>query len=328
MTEEKKEKPEEKTISPKITEICLAGGCNRGISYIGCFKKLEEHNLLGLKKIVGVSIGSFIGACYMLGYSSDELLETVIDKNMNEFKDFSISEPSAILKGVQYKNWVYEVLEKKVDPNITLKQLFEKTGIEFTTTTTCIHSQSEDFSEGIVYLSHVHTPEMTLYTAVNCSMAFPFVFPPMIYKDCHFIDGGVLDNFPMDLLSIDAIGIKVNFKPSDSLTSTKNPISYIGKMFELMANRFKVLKNEPHQNIITVDCDDFDVIELGMSIDDKITLYKRGYKAMTRFIENNPNILEPIVPKEDVVIDNFNTEVSTEISTEISTEVKKEINID
>jgi len=282
MTEEKKEK------EPKlVTEICLAGACNRGISYIGCFKKLEELGLLDLKKIVGVSIGSFIGACYMLGYSSEELLEKVIAKNMNEFKDFSISEPSAILKGEQYKNWVYEMLARKEDPNITLKQLFEKTGIEYTVTTTCIHSESDEFSEGIAYLSYKHTPDISLFTAVNCSMAFPFVFPPMIYNNCQFIDGGVLENFPIDLLSIDAIGLKVNFKPIDSFTSTKNPVSYIGKIFELMSNRFKILKDEPHKNIITVDCDDFDIIDFGMSIDDKITLYKRGYVAMTKFIEKN-----------------------------------------
>jgi NTE family protein len=276
---------------PKIvTEICLAGACNRGISYIGCFKKLEEIKALDLKKVVGVSIGSFIGACFMLGYSSEELLGMVIDKDMNEFKDFSISEPSSVLKGETYKSWVFEVLARKEDPNITLKQLYEKNKIEFTVTTTCIHSTNNNFTEGIVYLSHKHTPDMSLFDAVNCSMAFPFIFPPMEYKGCQFIDGGVLDNFPMDLLSTNALGLKVNFKPIDSSTSTKNPISYIGKIFELMSNRFKILKDEPHQNIVTVNCDDFDVIDFGMSIDDKITLFKRGYKAMNMYIGSNPGL--------------------------------------
>jgi NTE family protein len=289
MTEEKIETVEVE-VSPKlITELCFAGGCNRGISYIGCFKKLEELKLLKLEKIVGVSIGSFIGACFMVGYSADELFEAVVNKNLNEFKDFSINESGALLKGIEYKNWVYEVLSKKEDPNITLKQLFEKTNIEFTVTTTCIHSKSDEFTEGMVYLSHKHTPNMSLFNAVNCSMAFPFIFPPVIYNNCQFIDGGVLDNFPMDLLSIDAIGIKVNFKPIEGSTSTNNPISYIGKIFELISDRFKILKNEEHQNIITINCDDFDVIDFGMSIDDKITLYQRGYGAITDFFDKQTN---------------------------------------
>jgi predicted acylesterase/phospholipase RssA len=283
MTEEEEKETIENNFKP-ITEICLSGACNRGISYIGCFKKLEELKLLKLEKIVGVSIGSFIAACYMIGYSSDDLLEMIIDKNMNEFKDFSINETGALLKGEQYKNWVYEVLSKKEDPNITLDKLFEKTNIEYTVTTTCIHSVGNEFSEGMVYLNHKHTPDMSLFTAVNCSMAFPFIFPPVNYKGYQFIDGGVLDNFPMDLLSLNAIGLKVNFKPIDSSTSTGNPISYIGKIFELISNRFKILKNEQHQNIIMINCDDFNIIDFGMSIDDKITLYKRGYNAMDIFL--------------------------------------------
>lgn len=101
----------------------------------------------------------------------------------------------------------------------------------------------------------------------------------------------------MDLLSIDAIGIKVNFKPIDSYTSTKNPVSYIGKIFELISHRFKVLKNEQHTNLISVNCDDFDVIDFGMSIDDKITLFKRGYFAMTDFLAHS----EPSKPLEETV---------------------------
>ena len=58
-----------------------------------------------------------------------------------------------------------------------------------------------------------------------------------------------------------------------------------------MSNRFKILKSEQHQNIITVDCDDFDVIDFGMSIDNKITLFKRGYKAMNSFFETSSNQL-------------------------------------
>lgn len=282
---------EEKEIE-KVTEICLAGACNRGISYIGCFKKLEELNLLNLKKIVGVSIGSFIGACYMIGYSSEELLEMIVNKNMNEFKDFSINETGAVLKGEKYKKWVFEVLEKKEDPSITLKKLFEKNGIEYTITTTCIYSSNNEFSEGIVYLNYKNTPDMSLFTAISCSMAFPFLFPPVVYKNCQFIDGGVLDNFPMDLLSINAIGIKVNFKPIDS-SSTKNPISYIGKIFELISNRFKILKDEQHKNIILINCDDFDIVNFEMSIDDKITLYKRGYISTTTFFENYSPVITP-----------------------------------
>jgi len=283
MTEEenKKEIVKDKT----VREICLAGACNRGICYIGAFKKLEELNLLKLEKIVGVSIGAFIAACYIIGYTSDELLRIIIEKDMKEFRDISFSEQGAVLKGEQYKNWVIEVLGNKVNPNITLAELFEKTKIEFIATTTCLYSSDAEFKEGIVHLSHKENPDMPLITAITCSMAFPFIFPPVNYNNSQFIDGGLLDNFPLGLLSEDAIGLKVNFKPIDGATSTHNPILYIGKLFEIITQRFKYLNPIINNNILCIDCDDFSLIDFEMSIDDKITLYKRGYTAMNKYID-------------------------------------------
>lgn len=350
---------------PKISEMCLAGACNRGISYIGCFAYLEEMKLLELKKIVGVSIGSFIAACFITGYTSDELFDSVINKDMNVFKDYCMGKDGALLKGEEYKNWVYDMLSKKCDPNITMKELYKTTGIEFILTTTCVYAPpttiqpptstqpppiqytyttsatdlvdvvdievcdlvddcaavdaavheadavvnvseeevgtdstdgiklpKQQFKEGIVYLSHIHTPDMPLYVAVNCSMAFPFVFPPVFYEDCQFIDGGVLDNFPMDMLSTDAVGMKSSYKNSDGSDVTKNPLTHLGKIFELVSNRFVNLKMEKHQNIFTINCTDFDVIDFGMSLDDKITLYMRGYEAMKEFIERRQQTQE------------------------------------
>lgn len=287
-------------------ELCLAGACNRGMCYIGCIKRLEELNLLNLKKISGVSIGSFIAACYIIGFTTDEMLDIIIKKDTKDFKDLSfINGNGAILKGSSYRKWVYEVLELKIDPNITLIELYNKTKIDFIITATCLYSPSSidggeqsEFSEGITYFSHTLTPDMPLITAINASMSFPFIFPPMVYKNCHFIDGGVLDNFPMDQLSNKALGLRVNFTPINGLTSTQSPISYVGKIFELLSTRIKKLNPSPSKNVVFVSCEDFGIIDFEMSIDDKITLYKRGYTSMSTFIdlalEEPPQITEPL----------------------------------
>ncbi len=304
MTEEIKEKKEPEKEPEKykfITEICMAGACNRGICYIGAFKKLEELKILKLEKIVGVSIGAFIAICYIIGYTSDELLKIIIEKDMKEFKDISLSEQGAVLKGEQYRKWVFEVLSGKIDPNITLSELFEKTKINFITTTTCLYSLNKDFEEGIVQLSHIDTPTMPVITAITCSMAFPFIFPPINYKGNQFIDGGLLDNFPLGLLSENAIGLKVNFKPIDGSTSTHNPILYIGKLFEIISQRFRYLNPITNNNVISFDCDDFSLIDFEMSIDDKITLYKRGYTKMEKYIKDR--IIKDRIIKDRIIAD-------------------------
>jgi hypothetical protein len=152
-------------------------------------------------------------------------------------------------------------------------------------TSTCIYAPNQQFKEGINYFSHKETPDMPLIVAIMASMSFPFIFPPVVYKDFHFIDGGVIDNFPLDQVSEKALGLKVNFSPIDGLNSTKSPISYIGKLFELISQRIKSLNPGTTKKIVNIKCDDFGLIDFEMSMDDKITLYKRGYNSMSSFLD-------------------------------------------
>ena len=82
----------------KIKELCLAGACHRGISYIGALQYLEEEYLLDhtkLEKVIGVSIGSFVAACYIAGFKPMEFMETIVKYDTSTFKDISIMDPSS-----------------------------------------------------------------------------------------------------------------------------------------------------------------------------------------------------------------------------------------
>jgi predicted acylesterase/phospholipase RssA len=101
-----------------IQEICLAGACNRGIAYPGAIKALEDSGLLersSLKKVVGVSIGSFIACLYISGYSVKELLNLTIETDIASFQDFSlINNKNAILNGSIFRDWVIKSISLKM----------------------------------------------------------------------------------------------------------------------------------------------------------------------------------------------------------------------
>jgi NTE family protein len=303
---------ERKLVSERklITDICLAGACNRGIGYIGAIKKLESESLLQIKKMVGSSIGSFICACYIIGYSSDELFDEVYNKNLSDFKDYCSDEPVSILRGQEYRNWIYKVISVKENPYISLSDLYKKTGIDFTLTASCVYSSGPSFKEGLVYLNHLSNPEMPLYTALNCSMAFPFVFPPVDYEGCKFIDGGLLDNFPIHLISKEyGVGIMTSSKKSDNSMCTDDPFSYTKKMVELIIEKINESK-EQYTNVMIINCRDFDILNFDQSPDDKLTLYKRGYDTMEKYLKinhsgtvSNSNSITPsesITPPESI----------------------------
>lgn len=269
----------------KITEMCLAGACNRGIVYIGAFKKFEEENILDLQKVVAVSIGSFIILCFIIGYSANEMFKEIVETDIGSFKDITFSEPASVLKGETFRVWISNVISKKVSSDITFLELYEKTKVDFTVISVCVYAGSDAFKEGIVHLNYKTAPDMPVVLAINSSMTVPLVFPPIIYKDCHFIDGGVLENFPITSLSLNAVGLITDYKQDTSI-STRNPIVLLNKILDLISKRMQELKNIQNKNIIFVKCTDFDFLNLDMTIDDKITLFRRGYDAAGEFIDN------------------------------------------
>ena len=276
----------------KINELCFAGACNRGIAYIGSLKKLKELDLLDIKKMTGVSIGAFISVCYIIGYDPDEFMDYIIEKELTDFQDFTISQNNSILKGIAFNNWISEIFDKKIDNNITLKEFHEKFGIDLTILSSCIYADTDEFKQGTVYFNHKTHPDIPVITAVCASMAFPYVFPPVEYNGSKFVDGALTKNFPLDIVSSECLSFKVSTK-SNKKDVSDNILTYSWRLYEVVSGMLKDIHEDPKdKKIIVINCEDFDVINFNMSIDDKITLYKRGYVAVEKYFEKISEVSE------------------------------------
>jgi predicted acylesterase/phospholipase RssA len=145
-------------------------------------------------------------------------------------------------------------------------------------------------------------------------MAFPFIFPPVSYRGCQFVDGGLIDNFPLDRVSEDALALRVNFGDINGSESVKSPVSYMGKLFQLVTARMRQLQNlakkDLTSNVVIVQCNDFSLIDFEMSVDDKITLFKRGYKAIEQYIQEKTQTQTQ--SKENEVDDKAETEIKVD----------------
>jgi predicted acylesterase/phospholipase RssA len=124
---------------------------------------------------------------------------------------------------------------------------------------TKIHFQiiAVSLEEGLEIFDYIKTPNIAVIDALIASMNFPFIFPPYkfqftqddYYNKKTFIDGGLLDNFPMHLLSRDAVGLKVSF---ESINNIDMPIFYLGKLFEIISKRMRDLSPFKSENIIEI----------------------------------------------------------------------------
>lgn len=258
-----------------IEELCISGGSQRGICYLGALMELEKLGYLDkkkLKKVIGVSIGSFILAIYLLNDSLNDILKMVINSDISSFADLKITNFS-LLNSNNFKNWVHETIG-----DITLIELYEKTKVHLIIVQACL-------DEGLIHMDHLSHPNVKLYEALIASMSLPFIFEPYEIDGKKYVDGGVLENFPLYKLNADSYGIKLksNNKNNDIITT----LDYIKKLFELVYKHINEYKKPISKNIIEIDTSDFNHTDFMINIDEKITLFKRGEEAVRMFFLNN-----------------------------------------
>ena len=266
-----------------IREICFAGAATRGISYLGVLKKLRDENLLdNIVHVVGVSIGSLIGLTHIIGYKPEEIMELVISTDLSKFSDININNmllTGTILEGKIFRKWVWDLLEKKIDPlQTTFLDLWKLNPIKFTVVSTSLQN-------GMTIFSKDTTPDTIVYEAVIGSMALPFILPSIEINNEEFIDGCVIDNFPIQLLTPDigSVGITVT-ESRNGKGKVSSIFDRVSKIIQLVSERIRYLSVAPTISIISINTYDFDTVNFEISLDDKVTLYRRGYESVTKFL--------------------------------------------
>ena len=161
---------------PKIA-LVLSGGAARGLAHIGVISVLEEYSI-PIDMIVGVSMGSIVGGYFAYGYSIDDMLSKAREFSLKSIVDFS---------GTQI-GWLSGIKEEAIFRND-----LNNTNIEDLEIPLAILCTDIDTGELFIF------DEGSLPLAMRASSAVPGVFDPVIYKGHTLVDGGVLDNVPMDI---------------------------------------------------------------------------------------------------------------------------------
>lgn len=158
--------------------IVLSGGGARGIAHLGILKALEEF---GIKPSVisGTSAGAIAGAFYAGGYS---LLEI---KNIVEKGDIFNLSNVLIKKQGLFSMKGFEKMYQEYFPNNSFDDLQIPL---YVTATDILKGECVYFSSG------------NLSQALMASSCIPAVFQPLHFNNIYFVDGGVLNNFPIEPL--------------------------------------------------------------------------------------------------------------------------------
>lgn len=192
----------------------LSGGGAKGLAHLGVIKALEENNI-PIDYVVGTSMGAIVGAFYAAGYSPEEIEEMVVsesfqnwvngrlDKNYNYY--FHSKEPNASFFNVavaldsSLNTSVSTKLARDLTLNFALAELLcqasETCGYNFDSLFIPFRAcASEIFTQQNVVLKSGN-----LSDAVRASMTVPFLYNPIKIDDQYLFDGGIYNNFPVDI---------------------------------------------------------------------------------------------------------------------------------
>lgn len=196
---------------PKIG-LVLSGGAARGLAHVGVLKALEEQGI-HVDAIAGTSMGAVIGGLYASGYKIDELEKLAMEidwqqalsdeparedvpfRRKQDDRDFlvrqklsfrddgSLGLPLGVIQGQNLSLLLESLLAHSSDVRD-----FDKLPIPFRAVATdIVNGEKVVFRKG-------HLPQV-----IRASMSIPAVFAPVEINGQLLVDGGMVDNIPVDV---------------------------------------------------------------------------------------------------------------------------------
>lgn len=222
--------------------LVLGGGGAKGAAEVGVLKELERAGV-HFDYIVGTSIGSIIGGLYSVGFRANDLDSLFIHQNwLRLFNDKKAKKDETVtqIKGIGLMRGI-GVLQF-LDSLVRTRNVYKGAGvypdsIDFNSLPIPYRAVACDIVTGnSAVLSHGRLP-----LAMRASMAVPGVFKPVRIDSLVMLDGGLVNNLPVDV----ARQMGANFVIAIDLTQNKHPDFTPKKVSKLMGKGLKWLRQRP-----------------------------------------------------------------------------------
>ena len=212
--------------------LVLSGGGAKGFAHVAVLKKIEEAGVR-IDYIAGTSMGAIIGGLYASGYNANELdsvlrindLDGLVRDDLpREVSSFyqkenggkyaislplvkrKIELPSAVSKGQNAFNIFSQLTE-----HVHEEEDFSKLSIPFF----CIATNLETGEE--IVLDKGFLPE-----AIRASGSFPGLLTPVTVNGEVLVDGGIVNNFPVEKMKDKGVDYIIGVNVSGGLKDIEN----------------------------------------------------------------------------------------------------------
>lgn len=282
---------------PKYNCMVVSGGAMKGLASLGSLQYLHENNLLSnITKYIGVSIGACISYLLAIGFTPVEILVELCTQRTLErlhLNIISLTEGSGAYDWNVIEDFLKKLSIKKVGKYITLQELYTELGKELTCVT---YNYTRDTTE---YISRKNHPHMSCLTALRMSSNIPVIFSHFKYMDCYYLDGGLINNFPLNCLSSTDVCIAVNMNQKTyGLQDCNRKIeesfkiqNYIYDIISRLVDReghklIKEYQDKLNCDIINVKLSDVNSLQFVVKAGKKLDMFSCGYQYTKKQIKN------------------------------------------
>ena len=251
---------------PKVG-VVLSGGGAKGAAHIGVLKYLEEMGI-PVDYVAGTSMGSIIGGLYSLGYEPDEMKMLISEMHWDELIGNKINR-NYMSKDVRDRRSTYLVnipfggdaaLIREFNSNLALGLLpsayVNNSSLINLFNDLCIGYQDNmNFNDLPIPFACVATDIVTgqevvlrsgnVAAAMRSSMAIPGVFAPVEMGNYVLVDGGLVNNFPADVLREMGADIIIGVEVSTENQVTANDLKSLPQvMTRILGNGTSAKRKE------------------------------------------------------------------------------------
>ena len=293
--------------------LVLSGGGAKGIAHVGVIKALEDNDI-PVDYVTGTSMGAIVGSLYSCGWDPARMMKLFTSKDFTYWSTGTINPQNvSLISRLNPKpQWVGVNINPKdtagimsmlptslINPipmNIEFLELYSpytlQCGADFNNLFVPFRCVTSD-----VYHKHkVVLSKGSLADAVRASMSFPLVFRPIKMNGVLVYDGGIYDNFPVNVMQQDfnpdfIIGVSVS--SPDKKPQQGDIYSQLEDMI-IQNNDYSV----PSKNGIKIQVP---VLQFGvLDFNQADTIYQIGYKTGLAMVDSIKKRVSARVPLAEV----------------------------
>lgn len=273
--------------------LVLCGGSGKGIALLGALQYLMDQKIINnINTYVGTSVGTIICFLLIIGYTPIEIIIYMCTNNILEkvynFNIVGMINGDGALSFANFQETLERMTIAKIGILPTLNDIYKKYNKTFILTTYNLTKHK------VEYLSYEEYPDLPCLTAIRMSSNLPLIFEPYMYNNSQYIDGGVVDNFPIDVvdkMNNQVLGLNIPYKLKEG-DKHKNIIEYIYTLLSIPSSKYldeKIKTLSDNCFIANIECDDLSNFNFNIDSITKLDIFSSGYNQVKEILEKNEN---------------------------------------